>query len=212
MRNGFTLVEMLVVIGIIAVLTAASVAGFSKMQATAERTKLQELVSNTATAMNAIYQERGKWPIALRNASGAPGDGKLDNTAALALCGYLSLNYKKDSDGEPTQLIGLDRLGVVDHYALAVIKREGRNASESSTVSSGGTIADHILHYAIDLDGDGIVEASVGGETVKIRANAVVWAAGKDGEISGYSGSAARLKVNLDNVYSWTRGQAAGMN
>ena len=58
-RNAFTLVEMLVVIGIIAILTGASIGAFSKMTKTAERAKCQELVSNTATALTALYQQTG---------------------------------------------------------------------------------------------------------------------------------------------------------
>ena len=205
MKNGFTLVEMLVVIGIIAVLTAASVVGFSKMQATAEQTKVSELVSNTASALNVLYQQRGRWPKSLRDGASA---GRLDHDSAVSLAKYMSLRCNKDDDGNPTELIGQDKLGIVDHWAAAVIKRKGSSASESDAVPQGGTIKDHILYYAIDLDGDGIVEANVGGETVKIRASAAVWSAGKDGEIDGYSGSAARHKVNQDNVYSWNRGQA----
>ena len=212
MKKGFTLVEMLVVIGIIAVLTAASVAGFSKMQATAERTKIQELVSNAATALNVLYQERGKWPKSLRTASGAPTCGQLDKTAAVPLADYMSLNCNRDSQSHPIELVGNDRMGIVDHWAAAVVKRKGTSVSESDAVLHSGTVKEHILYYAIDLDGDGIVEAKVGEDTVKIRANAVVWAAGKDGEITGYSGSAARAKANLDNVYSWSRGQVEETN
>ena len=51
MKKGFTLIEMLVVIGIIAVLVGASIGGFSAMTRTAERAKCQELVSNVATVL-----------------------------------------------------------------------------------------------------------------------------------------------------------------
>ena len=50
-KSGCTLVEMLVVIGIIAVLVGASIGGFSAMTKTAEKAKCQELVSNVATAL-----------------------------------------------------------------------------------------------------------------------------------------------------------------
>lgn len=45
MKKGFTLVEMLVVIGIIVILLGASIGGFSKMTKSAERAKARELVS-----------------------------------------------------------------------------------------------------------------------------------------------------------------------
>ena len=53
-KSGFTLVEMLVVIGIIAILAAASMVGYSKVVKSARRAKNQELVSNAATALAQI--------------------------------------------------------------------------------------------------------------------------------------------------------------
>lgn len=197
MQKGFTLVEMLVVIGIIAVLTGASIAGFSKMRATAERAKAQEMVSNTATALSAILQEKGFWPKRLLEEA-ASGDGRLEATAAFALRNHLSLN----NDG--SVLIGLDRLGVFDSWGAATIKARGSSASLSSPVGTGGTLEDHILHFAIDLDDDGFTEASVGGESLKIRATAAVWCAGKDGKLSGY-----KAGLKSDDIYSWSRGQVA---
>ena len=56
-RAGFTLIEMLVVIGIITVLIGASLGGYTAMTRSAERAKCQELVANTATALTALFQQ-----------------------------------------------------------------------------------------------------------------------------------------------------------
>ena len=206
MKKAFTLIEMLVVIGIIAVLTGAGLAGFSKMRATAERAKVQELVSNTATALSALYQKEGSWPKRLANPA-AGGDGELgaDAAAPLARGGYMSLSHESvSSDGKQVRLTGLDKLGVVDPWAAAVIKRKGSSASLGDKVPGAGTVQDHLLHYALDLDGDGITEANVGGESIKIRAAAVVWGAGKDGKMERYKDGLKR-----DDVYSWAPGMVA---
>lgn len=196
MKKGFTLVEMLVVIGIIAVLVGATIGGYSKFSKTAEKTRCQELVSNTATALATLFQQNGAWPRALRTA--AQGDGKLTATAAYPLAAYMSLTTSNGA------LAGYDRLGVVSPWATAVIRhRSGGAVSESTRVPSGGTVDDHILRFAIDYDGDGIIEgANVGGETIDIRATAAVWCCGKDGRIEVYSQGLRR-----DDVYSWTKGQ-----
>ena len=198
MHNGFTLVEMLVVIGIIAILMGASISGFAKMRASAERAKVQELVSNVATAMSALYQQEGMWPKRL--AANGASDGELDASSALPLAqgGYLSLTMNSSK----TALDGLDRLGVADPWGAAVIKARGKSASHSDKVGTT-TVKDHLLHYALDLDGDGIVEASVGGESVNVRASAIVWCAGKDGKLESY-----KKGLKQDDVYSWTPGMA----
>lgn len=169
MKNGFTLVEMLVVIGIIGILTAASMVGFSSMTKTAERTRAQELVSNVATAMTAYYQQQGDWPKIVY--SGMQGEAKLTKEIASKFSSYISIT-------------GYDRLGIVTPWAVTVIKQRGSRATESTPVGHA-TIDDHILRYAIDDDGDGITElpSSYGEGGVRVRATACVWCCSKDGSL-----------------------------
>lgn len=203
MKRGFTLIEMLVVIGIIAVLVGASIGAYTKMTASAEHARCQELVSNTATALTALFQQQGSWPRALRTQGST--DGRLDQNAALPLAigNYMSLATTGD-DKASKRLSGYDRFGIVSPWATALIKRRGSNATLSDTVPGGkGTIEDHVLHYALDLDGDGIIEgASVGGQSVDVRATAIVWCCGKDGVLEKYSKG-----LRKDDVYSWNEGQ-----
>ncbi|MBO5941194.1 MAG: prepilin-type N-terminal cleavage/methylation domain-containing protein [Kiritimatiellae bacterium] len=198
-KSGFTLVEMLVVIGIIAVLGAASMVGYSKVIQSARKAKNQELVSNAATALTHILNKEGVWPDELlRNG----GTGQLDKDTAVVFVRHnlLGLAYNQASAGDNAsqyRLIGKDRCGVVDAEAEAILKRSA-NASEGTKVSSGGVIKDHILYYAIDEDGDGFTDAPVeGGGTLKIRATAVVWAAGPDGKVE------YNTMGRNDDVYSW---------
>ena len=208
MERGFTLIEMLVVLGIIAILVAASIGGYSKMTRSAERAKEQELVHDVATALTVLFQQEGIWPKRL--AENGATDGKLDARTAYALVAgsrsYLSLT----KDGNAKTLSGLDRFGIVTTWALATIKRLGNRADLSSPVAgTSRTVDDHILHYALDLDGDGIIEnASVGGAAVNVRATAIVWSCGRDGVISPYpyGGGGSGGNGPTDDVWSWTPG------
>lgn len=211
-RKGFTLIEMLVVIGIIAILIGASLAGYSSMTRTADRARCQELVSNAATALTALFQNEGSWPKRL--AKNGATDGKLDEDAAYALVSNGRSYFSLTKDG--SKLGGHDRFGIVTPWAQSVIKSLGTSASKSSKVGSM-TVDDHILHYALDLDGDGrILGASVGGKSIDVRATAIVWCGGRDGVIdpypygdggSGGKGSASKSGKRSDDVYSWTPAQ-----
>lgn len=204
-KSGFTLVEMLVVIGIIAVLSAAGMVGYSRVIKSARKAKTVELVSNVATALTHILTKEGTWPEELLQNG---GNGQLDKDVAKVFIRYnllgLSYNQKTGSEGNYT-LIGKDRCGIVDAEAEAVLKGNKR-AQESTPVPSGKTVREHILYYAIDEDGDGFTDVRLkdSGMQLKIRATAVVYAAGPNG-IEEY-GTIGRN----DDVYSWRPSQVKG--
>ncbi len=202
-RKGFTLVEMLVVMSLIAILSTALLMGYGRVTRTAQKAKAQETVANVATALGVLLQQKSSWPKKLLSYQGADGTGKgcvVEVAKVFAENGNL-LGVTVDSSGKPT---GTDRCGIVDPWAVAVLKRSSANG-ESTAVPSGGTVRDHVIYFALDTDFDGITEAKVCGETVKIRANAIAWSAGADGELGdSYS---KRSKKNADNIYSWQRKQ-----
>lgn len=200
MKKGFTLIEMLLVIGIIAVLAGSILAGLSHMTKSSERQRCQELVANVSTALTQLFNDKGVWPRAML-ANGLHG-GLLDETATipLALGGYLSLSY----DNQTGKLIGYDKFGVITPWAAAFLKSSnGAKATLSTAVPTGGKIQDHILHFAVDADGDGVIpNVSIGGQTISVRATVAVWCGGKDGVIEPYSKG-----LKGDDVYSWSYGQ-----
>ena len=206
-KSGFTLVEMLVVIGIIAVLAAASMIGYTRIIKSARKTKNVELVANVATALTYILTKEGSWPEELLQGS---ENSQLDKNVAKVFIRYnllgLSYNQKTGSEGNYT-LTGKDRCGIVDAEAEAVLKRNKR-ANESTSVPSGKSVQEHILYYAIDDDGDGFTYATLkdSGKQLKIRATAVVWAAGPNG-VEEYNA----LGRN-DDVYSWRPTQVVSGN
>lgn len=193
MKRGFTLIEMLVVIGIIAVLIAASVGSYSALTRTAEKARAKELVQQVALALATMYEQNdGQWPV--RMAMVGETGGRLDDQVAHAFVSgdtkYLTLS---ESGGK---LTGYDRFGVLDPWGLAIARRKG-------TSTSLGDVQDHMLWFAVDANGDGIIKnVNVGGESLEVRATAIVWCAGRDGKMMPYSRG-----LRSDDVYSWTEGQ-----
>ena len=201
MRRGFTLVEMLVVIGILAILIGAGLSTFSSSTKKAQKAKGQELVSNVATALEKIYQDEGSWPRQILAASGS--EKGLDETVAYALAKRKAMTLSYDPEGKTKKTTKLDRFGIVSPWAQDVIRRKGESGvSESTKVDSGGTIADHRLRFAVDTEGKGTVTASVGGESVTIRGVVMVWCAGQDGKLEKYKDGLRR-----DDIYSWSAQQ-----
>ena len=212
LRRGFTLLEMLIVIGIIATLAGVMMGGGMAIRKKAWNAKAQDLVSSAATAISSILVTDGAWPVYLLKGAAA-GDPKLDVDACqpLAAKKLFSLSYlENERDGATYyELRGQDRCGIADPWAADVLRRLDPKVAGSAALSraatsggAAGTVEDHLLRFAIDDDFDGIVEARVGGSVVKVRASAVVWCAGADGKFAPYS------KVgHSDDVYSWSPNQ-----
>ena len=192
---------MLVVIGIIAVLVAASFTGFRSATEKARNSLCQELVHNTATALTKILQSEDGWPQ--RILQDAQGACKLTDEVGgeLARRKVLSLNYRtttNDKDETVYKLVGLDQCGIVSPWAREVVKRLATkgNVSLSAKVPSGGTIDDHVLRFAVDDDYDGIVHVNAEGGGAAVRASAAVWCCGRDGKFG-----------TMDDIRSWSKGQ-----
>ena len=202
MRKGFTLVEMLVVMGIIAILIGASIASYSGIVARAQKSRAEELVHQVATALEQVMQKEDAWPRPVL-AEGASGNGKMTPAAGAALAkrGVLSLTYREyeDNGGKRVELSGIDKFGVVDPWAGDVIKRQYKTSSISTAtpVPSGGTIEDHILRFAVDDDYDGRVSVKGEGiDSVTIRGSVAVWGCGRDGKFG-----------TRDDIRSWSKAQ-----
>ena len=202
-RSGFSLVEMLVVIGILAVLIGASIGGYSAMTRRAEAARGRELVSNVATALNILFQRQGHWPKRLLTES--QGNGHLTEEASRCLVENGLMSLMRDSSTK--KLIGLDRCGIVTPWATTALKRHSlTDDGLSIRVPSGGTVEDHQLRFALDDDGDGIVEVRLATKTVKVRTNAAVWCWGMNGKEDDYDASMAG-RGHADDIYSWSYGQ-----
>ena len=203
MKRGFTLVEMLIVIGIIAILTGAAMTGFRGAVEKAQAAKCQELVHNVATALVKVFQDNGSWPSRIISAGQGSGEMTAEIGGELARRKALSLNYRlveNEETGEKVyKLVGLDQCGVVSPWAAEVVKRKAANGNVAlnEPVPGGGTIRDHVLRFSVDDDEDGLVKVSYeGGKSVTVRASAAVWCCGRDGKFG-----------TRDDIKSWAKGQ-----
>ena len=226
-RTGFTLIEMMVVIGIIAILAAALTGGYSHVVKSAQRAKAVEAVSNAKTALEQLYIKReNTWPREIIEARTEGGYQVMDDKVAKVLFKYGLLNVdgkKVGSSGKLESdyaLRGVDRCGIADPWAQDELRRVGNsvdgNALLTIDVSSGGKVQDHLIYFAVDQNDDGFVEKSEGAPVNKVRAKVITWCAGPDGGLGDCSTDKrgkvsvnGRTVSNGDNIYSWQRAQEA---
>ena len=202
MKRGFTLIEMLVVIGIIAVLAGAGLAGYNGAIKRAQRARGEELVHDLHVALTLALQNESAWPPPiLKEGRGGDGRATVEVGAWLGKHGLFSFGTvlnpgEKDIAKRKLQVNKAEELGILTPWAEAVAKKRLKSGSfgEGTKVPSGGTIDDHRLRIAIDHDYDGFTEVKPKG--VKVRASACVWCCGYDGKFN-----------TKDDIRSWTPAQ-----
>ncbi|MBQ9003097.1 MAG: type II secretion system protein, partial [Eggerthellaceae bacterium] len=129
MRRGFTLVEMLVVIGILAILIGAGMTTFSSATRKAQQARAREVVSNVATALEAIYQREGSFPRRVLAAGGSDGEMTPEVAYELAKRNAMTLTY--DSSSKKT--IAADRCGILTPWGQEVVCRKGNSGVADGT-------------------------------------------------------------------------------
>ena len=87
---------------------------------------------------------------------GSDGEMTPEVSYELAKRNAMTLTYKNG------KTVGADRCGILTPWGQDVVKRSKSGVSEGTKVPTGGTIKDHRVHFAVDTDGRGYVNATVG--------------------------------------------------
>jgi len=207
MRDGFTLVEMLLVIGIIGLLAGALIGSFSHFKTAGRQAQAQALVSEAATALTAYLQQNREWPEALLERT------EMDEKACWALqqAKLMDVVIKKWSDSSQSWVDNsdsLDRFGLLDPWGRAALKKNPSLGSASAALEDGTKLSDHRLQYRLDTNYDGIIDSSDDyppPKNIPVRASAIVWSRGPDGK-DDFTSSSKRYPQ--DDRLSWNYGES----
>lgn len=216
-RDAFTLVEMLVVIGIIGILAATLITSFSNVKMVAKQSEAQKMVSEVATAFTVYLQKERKWPDEWVGENGEATKSEMDPEVCWEFQRKKMLDlstYERESDGTIKERLAsninkqsLDRFGMLDPFARTELKRKS-TTSDGDAVSSGRTFRDHRLQFRLDTNYDGYVDSEdrvPPPEGVRVRAAAIVWSRGPDGR-DDFEKSTGHYPV--DDRLSWAYAKA----
>lgn len=204
--SGFTLVEMLVVVGIIGILATTLVGSFSHLRRAALQSQVQNQVSEVATAFNRLLQKEREWPDEWVGENGKGTKTEMDEE----VCGvfqqmkWLDLTTYKSVTTKEINKQSLDRFGMLDLWGRNALKKNNtQNASDKAP--SGRMFKDHRIQFRLDKNYDGWVDTSDGAPpNVKVRASVIVWSRGPDGRDDYETGG----RYPRDDRLSWAQGQA----
>ena len=199
-RSGFTLVEMLVVIGIIGILSGSLVGTVTHMKSVAKKVKARDAISDAKIALNCYLQQEGEWD-----------EDMLVDHAAMTREVCIELRNKQTIDYAPDSGLGLDRFGMLDSWGRDSLRRSPAITSEDESGDDGIDIGDRLLQFRVDKNYDGYVDESEDSPMgVKIRANVIIWSRGPDGQDDfDSSNPKAANRYPYDDLLSWDHAAAA---
>lgn len=205
--RGFTVIELLVVITVIAILAGLAFPVFQAVQEQAKRTQAKNDLLQIVTAVNAYYTEYGKYPLATVDGSAdivfraAPTNENLFDVLRATGLGRDTV--------DPNDTTGNKNLNL-----RRIVFISPPDVKDPSNPRSGiGTDRQYYdpwgTTYAIKIDGtyDGSISNpySLGAGSVSLRSGVLAWSFGKDKTSSSIPGPASdkNTGTNKDDVISW---------
>ncbi len=199
--RAFTLIEMLAVIGIIALLVALLFPAIKSALIKSEATRAQGGISNLNTAFKAYYTEYGKWPI---SDTAATWNYVIDANMVALLSG---------SDIEPpysAALPTIESFGVVGgtHGQFQGNPRkiaflQFKQSDLGNVPNCTGCYLDpwkKAYYVKFDVTYAGVIPSPFESTNYWVTSGSLIWSDGPDGQENQGGGSQG---INVDNVTSW---------
>ncbi len=180
-RRGFTLVELLVVITIIAVLVGISVPVYNTVMRNAKKQQANVMCTSIKSCIKSYYAEYSRYPMKTDGGATETTALRSDTTIIPALLGT-------DPELNPRTLRFLPELKQVEKGGANGLIADGEDVS---VVDPWG----EELYIMMDMDGDGKIEnPDSGAGTTTLYQDILVYSAGPDKDPQTWE----------DNIMSWS--------
>ena len=201
--EGFTLLELLTVMGIIALLAGLLVPALAMIQTHVKKTMTRDRIQQIEAAWQAHLIENRKFSVT----NPAAVDSMTPQvTMELNLVGVRGVTRREEMFVETDELELLVRknkssdwsdwrpegTGILDAWGIDQLRRAGIKTIPDLTTAAGEGFDAHIqrrLRLMLDADGDGLITAPDGTE---VNQSVLVWSVGRDG-----------IDNTGDEIYSW---------
>ena len=180
--NAFTLVELLVVIGIIAILMGLLFAGGRAVQQQAKRTQAKNDLAQIVTAINAFYTEYGRYPLPAGTTTDTIyGPGGTTNDVLFDV-----LRNNTDPSGPNLATVTSLNPRQIVFISPPYVKDPGTPVSGIGTVTGARQYYDPWgMPYAIEVDGNYNNQIDINPYTANagpspLQAGVIAWSLGSD--------------------------------
>jgi len=198
--SGFTLLELLIVIAIIAILAGLLFPAFMGAEKAAKKTQAKNDLTQIVTAVNAFYTEYGKYPLVTADTTYGPG-GTANNLL------FNELRSTAAATQNPRKIVFISPPDVKNAsnprsgIALQATTVNGISVAIGDLVDPWGT------PYNVRIDGgyDNQVAnpyALNAGATPNLTIGVIAWSLGKD-QLGGAGSADKNAGTAADDVISW---------
>lgn len=162
--RGFTLIEMIVVVAIIALITAALAGAYGKVIQKSSKKNASETCVQLAQAWSVFHQRLRYWPTEVQSKKGR-FEMDYDFCELIGKNGFFDVSYRGSKTQKQIENDPVLEIGMLSPIGLKLYDEDSKSEAKK-----------HLYQVCVDINEDGIIDSADGAPSgVKVRGEAIVW-------------------------------------